>query len=334
MGQRTVVWNVQLWRAILAGGVLLLFGLAASGAESITDVSIRRAAVGELTSFPETSIEALCFSPDSQVLACGTSDGRIVLLDVPEGDTRRVLRGEGATVTSLAFAPDGRALVSSDASGCVDVWSVKTGDAILSLSGTAPVREAGFSASGRYLVAAGDDGDVRIWESESWEPLPPIVGHTGPIYAFAISPEEDLIVTGAGDDDPTIRLWTFPAGEPLGSDLYEGRVRDIEYSPSHRQVAISGTQTTVWLWEVDRISFLHLIFGARVPTADVAYSSRGNGLVTVADNGEFRYQRVPSVFEQRMIRFDQPLSAVAFSGNRLYIVCGDRVGTVFLLSVP
>jgi len=35
-----------------------------------------------------------------------------------------------------------------------------------------------------------------------------------------------------------------------------------------------------------------------------------------------------------MIRFDRPLSAVAFSDNRLYIICGDRMGSVFLLSVP
>jgi WD40 repeat protein len=164
--------------------------------------------------------------------------------------------------------------------------------------------------------------------------MPSIVGHTGPIYAFAISPEEDLIVTGAGNGDPTIRLWTFPTGEPLGSDLYEGRVHDIEYSPSHRQVAISGTQPTVWLWEVDRLSFLHLIFGARVPTTDLAYSSRGNGLVMVTESGVLQYQRVPSVFEQRTIRFEQPLTAVAFSGNRLYIACGDSAGRIYLVSVP
>lgn len=314
--------------------LLAILGTGQTDGTAIGDVTIRRAQVTEFASLVGTSIEALCFSADSAVLACGTSTGRIVLFDVRQAAVLREIRSEGAAVTSLSFSPDGRFLVSSDASGAVDVCDPSTGDLVWSFVDTGAVHEAGFSPSGSLLVAAGDSRRVQIWDVETWERQPSIEGHTGPIYAFAISPEEDLIVTGAGDDDPTIRLWTFPAGEPLGSDLYEGRVHDIEYSPSDPQVAVSGTQPTVWLWEVDRVEFLHLIFGARVPVSDVAYSSRGNGLVTVAENGAFRYQRVPSVYEQRMIQFDEPLSAVGFSADRLYIACGDRAGTIFLLSVP
>jgi len=334
MSRRTALHIARPWGAVLSAVMLLLGSEAAAGQAVLTDVSIRRAVVHEVKSFPATSVEALQFSPDSQVLACGTSGGQIALLDVTNGNILRVLRPTGDAVTSLAFAPERPLLVSSDFGGHIDVWDVQTGDVVLSIEEPSAVREVGFAASGRYLVAVGDEGEVRIWESEGWTSLPSIVGHTGPIYAFAISPEDDLIVTGAGGDDPTIRLWTFPEGDPLGTDLYEGHVYDIEYSPSHRQVAISGTQPTVWLWEVDRVDFLHLIFGARAPVADIAYSSRGNGLVMVSENGEFRYQRVPSVFEQRMIPFDHPLSAVAFSDDRMYIACGDRAGAVFLLFVP
>ena len=56
--------------------------------------------------------------------------------------------------------------------------------------------------------------------------------------------------------------------------------------------------------------------------------------MTAAENGVFTYQHVPSVYEQRTIRFDEPLSAIDFSADALYIACGDRAGTVFLLSVP
>ena len=333
MDQRSV--GSRIGRVVAATAVVL--GIAATGqtdGTAITDVSIRRAQIARFAAFPDTSIDALCFSPDSDALACGTSDGRIVLFDVRGESPLREIRSRGAAITSLAFSPEGTLLASSDASGMVAVWDPSSGDRIWSTVEDAAVHEASFSPAGGLLIAVGDSPAVRIWEVGTWEPRPPIEGHTGPIYAFAISPEEDLIVTGAGDDDPTVRLWTFPAGEPLGDDLCEGRIHDIEYSPADRHVAISGTQPSVWLWEVDRAEFLHLIFGGRTPVPDVAYSRRGNALVMVEEGGTFRFQRVPSVYEQRAVRLGEPLTAVGFSGDGLFIACGSRTGTLFLLSVP
>ena len=301
---------------------------------AITDLNIRRVQVTDLVTIPGCAIEVLRYAPDSSTLACGTSTGQITLFSMANDGLHHTLLSEGASVTSLDFSPDGRLLVAADAAGAVTVWSWKSGEKVWSSSDTGPVYEAGFSPTGDYLVVVGEPGIVRIWATDTWEPLPSIEGHTGPVYAFAISPEEDLIVTGAGDDDPSIRLWTFPEGEFLGSDLYEGRVQDIEYSPRDRHVAISGTQLTVWLWEVDRLEFLHLIFGVGGSVPDIAYSSRGTALLTVSTGGTLCYHRVPDVTPKRTIRFERPLTAVDFAPNRATIACGDEVGRVYVLAIP
>ncbi len=328
----------QGWKitAAVAVAALLLTGAGAAQAQgtAITDMTVRRAELTEFASLPETAIEALRFSPNAAVLACGTATGHVVLFDVATRAVLREMRSDGAAVTGLSFSPDGTLLASSDASGGIQVWNPTTGELVWSFVDSGAVHDVEFTPQGSFLVVVGESRVVRIWETVTWKPRPSITGHTAPIYAFAVSPEEDLIVTGAGNDDPTIRLWSFPAGEPLGEDLYEGRVHDIEYSPRDRQVAVSGSQPTVWLWEVDRLDFLHMIFGGRAAVTDVVYSSRGTALVTVSEDGVFQYHRVPDVFEQRTIRFERPLSAVDYSADRLLIVCGDRAGTVFLLSVP
>jgi len=87
--------------------------------------------------------------------------------------------------------------------------------------------------------------------------MPSISGHSGSVYSLDVSVEEDLLVTGAGDSDPSVRVWSLPDGTFLREDLHEGRVHDIAFSPSSSAArypitCIAGTQLTAWLWEVER----------------------------------------------------------------------------------
>lgn len=60
------------------------------------------------------TIFAMAFSPDSKLLAVGTTDrDAIVLYELPTGKERHVLLGHSRLITSLAFSPDGRTLVSA-----------------------------------------------------------------------------------------------------------------------------------------------------------------------------------------------------------------------------
>ncbi|MFC2099294.1 WD40 repeat domain-containing protein [Candidatus Bipolaricaulota bacterium] len=316
----------------LLTGCLLAIPVVASTA--ITDITINRAVVSQLAAFPETSVETLAFSPDSLTLACGLGDGRLLLMDVQSGSTILASELHEAAITALSYSPDGQWLASSDINGRVIVWDAKTGETVTSWDLGLAVHDVAFSPQGTWLACVGAMRSVLMWEAGTWERLPSINGHTGSVYSFAISPEEDLLVTGAGDADPTIRVWSLPDGVQLRTDLYEGRVHDIEYSSKDKHTAITGTQMTISLWEVDRAEYLHLIFGFRGTPQDAAYSSRGNALVAVDDAGALRFLRVPSWYERRKISFDEALSAVDYSYDRLYIACGDAAGTVFLLTVP
>lgn len=314
--------------------VSCLLAMPVLASTAITDITINRAVVSNLAAFPETPVEALAFSPDSLTLACGLGNGEIYLFDVQRGSVACQMMLHEAPITALSYSPDGQWLASSDINGRVIVWDAQTGGTVTSWDLGLAVHDVAFSPQGTWLACVGAMRSVLMWEAGTWERLPSINGHTGSVYSFAISPEEDLLVTGAGDADPTIRVWSLPEGIQLRTDLYEGRVHDIEYSSKDRHTAITGTQMTISLWEVDRAEYLHLIFGFRGTPQDAAYSSRGNALVAVDDAGALRFLRVPSWYERRKISFEEALLAVDYSYNRLYIACGDAAGSIFLLTVP
>ncbi len=328
------------WHVI---GLVVAILLSLSGAAQtddgplpLGDMSIRNAVVHNLAAFAGVVVTSLVFTPDSQSLACGLDDGRVLILSVADGDIVRELTTHDKAVTSVSISPDGRLLASSGEDGWVHVTDLEDEANSLSFSHRGIVYEVEFSPQGTYLASVGEERRIRLWDVSMWDELESITGHTGTIYALAISPAEDLIVTGAGGSDPSIRLWELVTGEQLHNDLYEGTVNDIEYSPRSRDrhVTVASSQRMLTIWDVDAGDMLHIIgpFGGKMN--DTAYSSVGNTLVAVGEDGTLFFTTMPWWTEKRRIVFDEPLVAVAFSPSLQYIACSDASGNVFLLYIP
>jgi serine/threonine-protein kinase len=67
-------------------------------------------------------------SPDEKLLAVGSPDSSVHILNVETGELLRSLRGHEMDIWSLAFSRDGDLLASSSKDGTVRVWSVETGE--------------------------------------------------------------------------------------------------------------------------------------------------------------------------------------------------------------
>jgi len=319
---------------------LLVAPIASVAQESpppMGDMSIRSAEVFEFAQFTGAAVCSLAFTPDSQAVVCGLDDGRVLMLDVEDGSLIRELLSHERAVTSVSVSPGGKWIASSSRDGSVHVTDLTDEGETRSLQHSGVVHEVEFSPLGTYLASAGQARRVRLWEVATWRECEPIRGHTGTIYALGISPAEDLIVTGSGDaNDPSIRLWDLHTGEQLASDFYEFQVHDIEYSPRarDRHATISSASCLMILWDVDTAAYRHLIAPYGGAVNDAAYSSMGNTLVAVCDDGRFFFTTMPHWTEKRTIDFDHPLLAVAFSSSRQYIACSDDAGTVFLIYIP
>ncbi|MBU0596280.1 hypothetical protein KJ567_06325, partial [Candidatus Bipolaricaulota bacterium] len=199
---RHSVRSTRPYLSRVVGLALVGFGLHALSvlaSTAITDITVNRAVASELAAFPETSVEALAFSPDSLTLACGLSDGQLQFYDVQSRSVTNQLTLHESAITALSYSPDGQWLASSDVSGRLIVWDTATGGVVMSWDLGSAVHDVAFSPQGTWLACVGDMRSVLMWEAGTWERLPAINGHTGPVYSFAISPEEDLLVTGAGD---------------------------------------------------------------------------------------------------------------------------------------
>jgi WD40 repeat protein len=116
------------------------------------------------------------FSPDTRLIATGTTGTAVQLSNVADGAAVRTLLGAAGTAVSVAFSSDSRRVLSGDKAGTLTVWEVGTGSVVRSIrahEGT--VISAAFSPDGTRLVSTGNDRVTKIWKLETGELLATLV---------------------------------------------------------------------------------------------------------------------------------------------------------------
>ncbi len=109
------------------------------------------------------------FSPDSQSIVTGSTDGTARLWDADSGKLRLVLRGHHNTIRTARFSPDGKWIATASADETARIWSATTGQEWMTLSagrfGTANVE---FAPDSRRILTVSQNL-ARIWPVD---PLP------------------------------------------------------------------------------------------------------------------------------------------------------------------
>jgi WD40 repeat protein len=143
----------------------------------------------------------LAGAPDGSVIAAGSREGGLRLLDAATGVTARELKPLHGPVRALAFSPDGSLLAAAADDHFVQIVQIHsvsdTEDTTLTTQDAAP-RALAFSRKG-LLAAGGEDGKVRIFDLKTRTQLAELPSLGAPVSALAFSPAQDWLASGRRD---------------------------------------------------------------------------------------------------------------------------------------
>lgn len=203
----------------------------------------------------KTSITAIAFSSNGDLLATGDLTGRIIVWDVKLQAPLPIEINHPDRVVCLAFAPNRRVLASGSRGSnpeakLVRIWDVETGRELAPLSQhTEEVRALAFSPDGRELVSGSEDRSAIVWDTDSWKPVKHLRKHDDAVRAVAYSPDGEILATGGRDR--RILLWNRN-GLTLRNSLrgHSGIINSLSFSPNGRLLASTGQDYTAMFWKV------------------------------------------------------------------------------------
>lgn len=176
----------------------------------------------------------------ADLVACGTSDGRITILGA-DGRVDRELAGHTGWVWSLAALPGGR-LVSASDEGTIRIWDVARGECLAAASPDRGAAHAVAVLTNGDIAAAFADGFVVRYDASDSRRLAAIgIHHAGEGELYAIHPTEDGgFATGGEETCARVHRGRGSAWDAIESVRCDGFVRSICEVPGTQRLAVAG----------------------------------------------------------------------------------------------
>ncbi|MCC3434619.1 AAA-like domain-containing protein [Microcoleus sp. PH2017_05_CCC_O_A] len=223
----------------------------------------------------QQSVNMVSFSPDGKFLATAGSDSTVKFWNLSgknisqlkgiEGSVNSIsfspkeklfaavkLPGHNGLVRSVNFSPSGDFLTTLDGKSTVRVWDLSG-----QLEKTLPVQAIGISFSPdrqQYRFATVTlNGKVGLWNLSAKELVSEFETLHLDAKLISFSPDGERLATVG--IDKTVRLWNL-AGRPVAQFTFEENVVSVGWSGDGKQIAVAGSNGTVWLRQVEGLEEL------------------------------------------------------------------------------
>ena len=177
------------------------------------------------------------------------------------------------------------------------------------------------------------DSAWRNWSS-GWGERTVLRGHTGPVSAFAFSPDGTRVLTGS--DDHTARLWDAATGKTLATLAgHTSHVSAVAFSPDGTRVLTGSWDKTARLWDAATGKAVATTLAGHTDTVvAVAFSPDGTRVLTGSlDNTARLWDAAAGKAVTTLAGHTAPVRAIAFSPDGSRVLTGSDDHTARLWSV-
>lgn len=190
----------------------------------------------------------VCYSPDGRLLATGTKDERVSIIDVA---TQRIIHSWQETRTSIhqiVWSHSGHLLCLSTQQGTVMIYETATWKYIHEIEGnTSSVFCLEFDPRGRYLAVGGADAVISLWDLQDWICVRTFTNLTHPIRSLSFSFDGQYLASGSEDTFVDISL--VETGEQVHTIPVTSATNAVAWHPNRHCLAIVNDDKILKLYQ-------------------------------------------------------------------------------------
>ena len=230
-------------------------------------------------------------------LAVGTSNGETQLWDVHECKQLRSMDGHSDRVGSLAW---NRHILSSGGRDTAivnhDVRVARHNVASM-IGHTQEICGLSWSPDGETLASGGNDNLLCLWDASlmSGSSVPPkfrLTDHQAAVKALSWSPHErNLLASGGGTADRTIKFWNSQSGSLLNSIDTGSQVCALQWNPHEKEILSSHgfARNQLSLWKYPSMAKIKDLEGHTARVLHMAISPDGGTVLSAAADETLRF---------------------------------------------
>ncbi|MEA2238061.1 MAG: hypothetical protein QOC81_2785 [Thermoanaerobaculia bacterium] len=220
---------------------------AGSGGGNVAIWDVRKGGAPREITTGKTAVMSLAFQPAGSLLAAGSLDGAVTLLDAAHPAAPAQLRAAGnkGSVRAVAFSPDGKTVAATQSSGAL-LWKVAQPDAEPRsvCNDVKDIRSLAFKPDGTALLCGRADGRIVVSPLREGREVT-FSGHTASVNSLSFNPRGDVFASGSADG--TIRLWHIEKPEALPDVItrQEGWIWAVAFNADGSGVISGGKEPSI-----------------------------------------------------------------------------------------
>lgn len=153
-------------------------------------------------------------------LASGGNDNKLMVWDKLSREPLYRFSEHNAAVKAISWSPHQRSLLASGggtADRKIRFWNTKKGEMTKEVDTGSQVCNLAWSKNSNELVSTHgySQNQIVVWQYPKMSQVVSLTGHTYRVLYLAMSPDGQVIVTGAGDE--TLRFWNCFKKKPTAS---------------------------------------------------------------------------------------------------------------------
>jgi len=299
-------WNANNVLAIALGNSVFLWDATTS---SIT----------ELMSADNHVVTSVSFCPgSSQYLAVGLDDAQVQIWNVEQSKNLRTIQEHQGRVGALAW--NGHVLSSGSFDSQIINCDVRAASPVISTFAKHEGEVCGlkWSLDGTNLASGGNDNQLNIWGMAQPMPLFSLNDHQAAVKALAWCPwQHNLLASGGGSADRTIKFWNTHTGALLNSIDTESQVCSLMWSKHQKEIVSSHgfSKNQLCVWKYPSMVKMAELTGHTSRVLHMAMNPDGTTVVTAGADETLRFWRAfePKIEASKKV---SPATTVASNKNK------------------
>jgi WD40 repeat protein/DNA-binding SARP family transcriptional activator len=231
-------------------------------------------------------LESVAVDSNSNRIAVGGSDGRIILFDLAVNGPVMTINAHDGDVWALAFSPDGLRLASSSWDETSKVWDLVTGELIAAVEERCWSMGVTFSPDGERVFSSCSLGSYE-WDASTGQVIRTYPMEGLEYYGLALSPDGRLLALGRSDG--VVSLWNTTTGEKIRELTgHSGIALGMSFSQDGSLLATSAFDKLAKVWDVATGQELITLYGNGSNIFSTRLSPDARHLATLGGDGTLR----------------------------------------------